>query len=194
MATAEGGHEGDGAALRGARVLVAEDSALIAGRVAGTLRDAGCVVVGPVPTLAAGLALARRASVARAGVGPLGAAVLDINLRGEPAYPLAEALGAVGVPVLFLTGYGWPALPPRWRATPRVEKPFDPAALLATLGGLLAGHAVAPRGSASAADPAPVVRRSWEAIRRSRDLASESQILVERAAREQRRPGDDGGG
>ena len=45
-------------------------------------------------------------------------ALLDINLRGEPLYPLAEALRARGVPFLFLTGYESLAIPEAWRGAP----------------------------------------------------------------------------
>jgi FixJ family two-component response regulator len=34
------------------------------------------------------------------------AAILDVNVRGERIDPVAEALLARGVPVLFATGYG----------------------------------------------------------------------------------------
>ena len=86
--------------LAGRRILVAEDRGLIAVKVAQVLRGAGCVVVGPVGTLAAGLEIARRDD------GLPDAGVLDIDLHGEQVFPLAEALRARRVPSLFLTGYG----------------------------------------------------------------------------------------
>ena len=52
--------------------------------------------------------------------GPLDGAVLDIDLRGAPAYPIADALEPLGVPSVFATGYVSPpsrsAMPP-WRAS-----------------------------------------------------------------------------
>ena len=164
-----------GIGLPGLRVLVAEDRSLVAGRVAQILRRAGCAVVGPAATLAAGLDLAQSGEAAP------DAAVLDIDLRGEPAYPLAEALRARGVPFLFLTGYGEPVIPARWRPAVRVEKPFSEATLLSGLRSAIAklpGGAAAPPGPAEA-EPAEAVRRAWKAIRSSRDLLIEGRIVLE---------------
>jgi DNA-binding response OmpR family regulator len=138
-------------ALAGRRVLVAEDRSLIATKVVQILRRADCVVVEAVATLQAGLDLTRREDVA------LDAAVLDIDLRGEPVYPLAEALQGRGVPFLFLTGYGELVIPVPWRGVARLEKPFDEAALL---GGLHAAIAARPTGPATPGAPA-AVRREW---------------------------------
>ena len=84
--------------LRGKRVLVVEDEALIAVMVEDMLLEMGSEVVGPAATIEGALALARQE--------PLDAAVLDVNVRGERIDPVAEALMARGVPVLFATGYG----------------------------------------------------------------------------------------
>jgi len=65
------------------------------------------------------------------------AAVLDVNLAGEPGYPVAEHLEAVHIPFLFATGYGRYGLPKRWAAKPSIEKPFRYDALAAALGSLL---------------------------------------------------------
>ena len=84
--------------LRGKRVLVVEDEALIAVMVEDMLLEMGSEVVGPAATIEAALALAREEE--------LDAAVLDVNVRGERIDPVAEALMARGVPLLFATGYG----------------------------------------------------------------------------------------
>jgi DNA-binding response OmpR family regulator len=57
-------------------------------------------------------------------------AILDTNLNGEMVYPLAEELGARGIPFLFLTGYDASNLPDRFRAVSRVAKPFSRGELL----------------------------------------------------------------
>lgn len=69
------------------------------------------------------------------------AAVLDVNLGGQPVFPLAERLAAQGVPFIFATGYGRTGIPGRWAATPVIQKPFDAA----TLGSALEKVLVAPR-------------------------------------------------
>jgi DNA-binding response OmpR family regulator len=158
-------------ALNGLRGLVVEDRGLIAMKIAQVLRQAGCTVVGPAGTLGAGLDLAQRES--------LDAALLDIDLRGEPVYPLAEVLRAGGVSFLFLTGYGEMVLPEAWRDAPRLEKPVDPASLREALHRLVTG--VRQRGRDQRryfGDPLPATRIAWETIRRQRDLIMEGRIRI----------------
>lgn len=84
--------------LKDKRILVVEDEALIAVMVEDMLLELGSHVVGPAATIEAALELARSAEI--------DAAVLDVNVRGERIDPVAEALMARGIPVLFATGYG----------------------------------------------------------------------------------------
>jgi two-component sensor histidine kinase/CheY-like chemotaxis protein len=93
---------GPGGSLRGHRVLVVEDEPLVALELAETLSALGCEILGPAATLAEALRLAEAA--------PLAAAVLDVNLQGQPAFPVAELLARRGVPVVWATAYG--TLPP----------------------------------------------------------------------------------
>jgi len=55
----------------------------------------------------------------------LDGAVLDINLRGERAYPVADALSDRGVPFVFTTGYDTQVIPAPYARVPRCEKPVD---------------------------------------------------------------------
>jgi DNA-binding response OmpR family regulator len=103
--------------LQGLRVLVVEDTLLIADLIADELQESGCSVVGPVPRVEPGLALAAAEQ--------LDGALLDINLAGQLCYPIVDVLVQRGVPVAFLTGYGDAALPPAYRAMPRLSKPFQ---------------------------------------------------------------------
>ena len=57
------------------------------------------------------------------------AAMLDVNLAGEPVYPLAVKLAADGIPFVFATGYGAEGIPREWAARPVVQKPFSSAML-----------------------------------------------------------------
>jgi DNA-binding response OmpR family regulator len=85
------------------------------------------LVVGPVSTLDAALAVAKAE--------PLDAAVLDVNLSGQSVAAAAELLQARGIPVLFTTGYqNLDSLPPALRHLPRLQKPLSPGDLLARLG------------------------------------------------------------
>lgn len=107
-----------GETLRGRRILVVEDEYFIADDVREGLERAGAEVVGPVPSLAEALDLAR-------GEGVLDGAVLDVNLGGERVWPAAEALAARGVPVVLATGYDTGMIPPAHMHLTRCEKPVS---------------------------------------------------------------------
>ncbi len=114
--------ESSGPNLSGLRVLVVEDTLLIAELIADELESFGCEVVGPVAHLQKALELA--------GKEKLSGAFLDVNLAGEPCFPIARELSERGVPYVFITGYDdVAALPAEYRAMPRVAKPFDPGKL-----------------------------------------------------------------
>jgi len=120
-------------AFAGCRVLVVEDEYFIADDIAHALSTLGAEVVGPVPTRADALACLGDSS----GEGRIDAAVLDINLRGETCFPVADALATRGVPFVFATGYDQEMVPGAYGHVPRWEKPFDPEALVRALPGLL---------------------------------------------------------
>jgi CheY-like chemotaxis protein len=69
------------------------------------------------------------------------AAVLDVNLRGRPIYPLAEALAERQVPFLFCTGYEMVDPEGRFANVPVIRKPVHPAAVSAALSDLLKSRA-----------------------------------------------------
>ncbi|PWS36748.1 hypothetical protein DFH01_16595 [Falsiroseomonas bella] len=116
-------------ALRGLRVLVVEDSALVAMELETALRAQGAEVIGPVARI-------EEAAAAILPVPP-DAALLDIDLDGVAVFPLADALAAAGVPFVFTTGYeARLVLPPRFAGRPVLAKPYrgeDAAAALAAL-------------------------------------------------------------
>jgi DNA-binding NtrC family response regulator len=102
--------------LNGARVFVAEDELLVAMLIEDILADSGCQVIGPFARVTDAMAAADAAEV--------DVALLDVNLRGEAIYPVAERLAARGIPFVLLSGYGRDAVPadrPGWVACP---KPF----------------------------------------------------------------------
>ena len=101
--------------LAGLRVLVVEDESLIGMLAEDLLEQLGCRMVGLVSSLRKAVELAKSAEV--------DLALLDVDIGGEPVYPVARALQARGVPFLFMSGYG--ALDEPWRAHPIVQKPFD---------------------------------------------------------------------
>ena len=112
--------------LDGLRILVAEDSFLIAEQVAELIAGEGGTVVGPVPRVGAGLALIARA--------PPDCAVLDINLNGEPCFAIADALKARDIPFIFVTGYSdRTVVPPGLAGAPMLTKPLEDETLVTSL-------------------------------------------------------------
>ncbi len=114
--------------LHGKRILVVEDEPLIAMEIEATLRDGGCLIVGPAGE--PGEALRLLAS-------GCDAALLDANLGGEPVDELAAALTRAGIPFAFITGYGVDGVPAAFRDRMIVSKPFGKEQLLACLAKLM---------------------------------------------------------
>ncbi len=105
--------------LAGRRILIVEDDFFVADDFTAHLEAAGAQVVGPVASLQEAQDLIERTE-------RLDGALLDINLQGEMAYTLADALRARGVRVVFATGYDRGAIPERYTDIPLCEKPLDP--------------------------------------------------------------------
>ena len=106
------------ARFTGFRMLLVEDEASIALLVEDFLTDLGITVVAVAGTVAAGLAVATEVRRRIDG------AFLDVNLGGEEAFPIADALVQRGIPFVFATGYGPEDLGPRYAAYPVIAKPF----------------------------------------------------------------------
>jgi DNA-binding response OmpR family regulator len=114
--------------MPGRRVLVVEDDFHVAESLAMAFAAHGCEVVGPVATVEAALALI-------VAGGPIDGAVLDINLRGELAYPVADALRARRVPFVFTTGYDEQVVAEPYGGIACFEKPVLPGRVLEALFG-----------------------------------------------------------
>ena len=81
------------------------------------LLDLGCEIVGPAARIPAALDLASNADI--------DAAVLDVNVAGQAIWPVADALSARGVPIVFTTGYGESGLQGAYVNHDVVQKPFQ---------------------------------------------------------------------
>jgi CheY-like chemotaxis protein len=114
----------------GNKVLVVEDEPLIAMDIDATLSAAGITVVGPARTIAEARQLLEQHD--------LHAALLDVNVGGEPIDDVAGTLARNNVPFAFLTGYGRESLPAAHRQAQMLKKPFVAETILAAVGGLLA--------------------------------------------------------
>lgn len=104
------------AGLEGLRVLVVEDEMMVSMLIEDMLSDMGCTVVGPASRLDEAIELVKTAE--------LDCAVLDVNLGGQPIFPLADILRAKGAPFAFATGYGDAGLREVDRGSPVLQKPF----------------------------------------------------------------------
>ena len=109
--------------LSGLKVLVLEDETLVSFLAEDMLKELGCAIVWQ----ASG---AQQALELLDGCVPDGA-VLDVNLAGGTAYPVAARLQAMQIPFVFATGYGRVLEP--WSAHPVIAKPFKRAELEAAL-------------------------------------------------------------
>jgi CheY-like chemotaxis protein len=104
--------------LTGRNILIVEDEFFIADSLAMLLESLGAAIVGPASSVAAALDLIRTAD-------RLDGAILDLNLQGQHAFPVADALVTRGVPFVFVTGYGSNSIPERYGQVPRCTKPFQ---------------------------------------------------------------------
>ena len=105
------------------RALVAEDSLLILIALEMLLDLNNVQIVGPASTLAETLALAE--------TGGFEIAILDVNLHGEMIFPVAELLKQRRIPFVFTTGYAPDSvIPPHFRSTPSIQKPYQAGALM----------------------------------------------------------------
>ena len=112
----------------GLRVLVVEDEMMVSMLIEDMLGDLGCVVIGPASRLDEAMELARSTEI--------DCAVLDVNLGGEPIFPLADLLRERGAPFAFATGYGDAGLRDVDRGAPVLQKPFREGDLARVLGEL----------------------------------------------------------
>lgn len=108
--------EEKGQFLQGKAILLVEDEYFLVQDMAQAFLAAGAGIVGPASTVADALRLMAAAT-------RVDGAVLDINLRGEMVYPLADVLTARGIPFVFATGYGRESIPERFDDRLRCEKP-----------------------------------------------------------------------
>jgi CheY-like chemotaxis protein len=99
------------------RVLVVEDEIMIRMLLEDMLDDLGYEVAGAAGSLEEALALARESEI--------DVAILDVNLNGNPVYPVAAALAGRNVPFIFSTGYGEQGLPEDYRNCQLLQKPFQ---------------------------------------------------------------------
>lgn len=116
----------------GLRAFVVEDETLVAIFLEDLLEELGFIIVGTagqIPRALAQIALLQP-----------DIAVIDINLAGEEAYPIAKALDERRIPFVFATGYGDGRVHPDWQHCPVIQKPYQIADLQRALAQALAAR------------------------------------------------------
>ncbi|MEM7565601.1 MAG: HWE histidine kinase domain-containing protein [Pseudomonadota bacterium] len=110
--------------------LLVEDNAILAMDMQDTLDKIGFGKVETVGTIAAALALLEKKR--------FDLAVLDMNLRGEVSYDIAETLLEKAIPFIFVTGYGSHFdMPSHLAHITILSKPVNEATLSNALAGML---------------------------------------------------------
>ena len=129
--------------LRGVRVLVVEDDALLLMELESILIEAGAEVVGVCRTVAEGATAAQQEGIA--------AAVLDVRIGRDTIAPVARQLDRQGTPFMFYTGQvgNDPAIA-EWADRTIVGKPAQAKAIVSAVAGLVRqGRAELPRNGPS---------------------------------------------
>lgn len=114
---------------RTVRVLIVEDEPIIALGLEDVLIDAGFQIAGVAGKLENALALIDS--------GGCDAAIVDANLAGSSAIPVADALEARGLPFIVMSGYCHEQLPSQLATAPFLQKPVRPALLIETMNTVL---------------------------------------------------------
>jgi CheY-like chemotaxis protein len=108
-----------------ASIFIVEDETMIRMMVVDMLEDLGYTVAAEAGELDAALALSATTN--------FDIAILDVNVNGRIILPVAEAIRARGLPVIFATGYGAHGLPDQFKDTPTLQKPFQMDILAKTI-------------------------------------------------------------
>jgi CheY-like chemotaxis protein len=119
--------------LRGLRVLVVEDEYFLVDEIVSRLQACGATVIGPAGNLEDGMELLADGAL-------IDAAVLDVNLQGQMAFPIASQLRRRGIPFVFATGYDCRVIPSEYRNVPCWEKPLDALSMARSLRELVANR------------------------------------------------------
>ena len=114
--------------LNGRRILIVEDSPVLAPFTADVLEELGCQVVGSAPNMAVARVLVE--------AGGFDAALMDVHIRGERVFPLCELLAAKKVPFVLTSGYADWTMPEKWDDRPRLQKPYTIEQVEEALSGL----------------------------------------------------------
>jgi CheY-like chemotaxis protein len=98
-------------------VLVVEDEPLVAMLLVDFLEELGCTVAAQASSVAEGLE--------RLNDTAFDLAILDVNLRGQPVWPVANALQEQGRPFVLASGYDGSQAQHRYTHAAILSKPYN---------------------------------------------------------------------
>ena len=98
-------------------VLVLEDEPLVAMLLVDFLEELGCTVAAQASSVAEGLE--------RLNDSGFDLAILDVNLRGQPVWPIADVLQQQGRPFVLASGYDGSQIQRRYPDAAVLAKPYD---------------------------------------------------------------------
>jgi CheY-like chemotaxis protein len=104
--------------LAGKRILIVEDELIVALDIADEITAVRAEAIGPATTMDAALGMI--ANTKMDGV------ILDLNLRGEMAFPLADTLADRDIPFVFATALDPRDIPARYAKVRCLRKPVRP--------------------------------------------------------------------
>ena len=116
-------------ALTKKRILVIEDESLIVMMLDDILDELDYEMATDIGTLSGALEILNRDDACA----QFDAAILDVNLNGEKAWPAADRLIALDIPFLLSTGASQDDTPPAYQHIPNICKPYSFSGLQAAL-------------------------------------------------------------
>lgn len=116
--------------LADVRIMVVEDEVLIALDLVDMLQSEGAAIVAETDSVDEALKILSDSMT-------IDCVLLDFNLKGESAAPVARHLMSAGTPFLILTAYDASLLPDEFRACEIVQKPCDHARLIKSISRLV---------------------------------------------------------
>lgn len=109
--------------LTGQNIMIVEDDYFVANELADHFRAAKARVLGPFPTV----------FDASDYIGDADLAVLDLNLRDQKVYPLADRLMEAAIPFVFYSAQSIAGIPGRFSHITHLAKPCQPGEAVALL-------------------------------------------------------------
>lgn len=117
--------------LKGRRILILEEHPAIGALLAEMVSGFGCEIIGPSHKIGDAMELITGVTV--------DAAILDVTIKGELSFPLADELLRRNIPYAFASGNKTPESIERYAPAPIITKPYSEQHIFQVLCGLIEG-------------------------------------------------------